>query len=115
MRPRLSPHFRRRRRAQRSKNPIRNLRSKHGGGGLRDALDTGRRQKGVYMSSFLASWKTTLAGLAPLAVTVVDSVDSALHGTAVNWTNVLVSLAVGAVGILSKDFNVGSSATPAAE
>jgi hypothetical protein len=65
------------------------------------------------MSSFLASWKTTLAGLAPLAVTVADSVDAALHGGAVNWTNVIVSLAVGAVGILSKDFNAPSSTATA--
>ncbi len=67
------------------------------------------------MSKFLASWKTTLAGLAPLAVIVVDNTDAALHGGVVNWTNVLFSLAVSAIGILSKDFNVGGSAATASK
>ncbi|MEJ0095722.1 MAG: hypothetical protein WDN46_20635 [Methylocella sp.] len=67
------------------------------------------------MSNFLASWKTTLAGLAPLAVIVVDNADAALHGDAVNWTNVLLSLAVSAIGVLSKDFNVSGSAATASK
>ena len=64
----------------------------------------------------MTNWMTTVAGLVPIAISVLDGASALLsqHYTG-NWQQDLAMFCAGLVGVLAKDFNVtgGTPLNPA--
>lgn len=53
----------------------------------------------------MKNWKTTVAGVAAGMVLVLDGVkDTLAHGQPIQWTMVVLGLAIAALGAVAKDF-----------
>lgn len=71
------------------------------------------------MKSFLASWKSSLIGLASVVLAVVSASQDATIGAMINDPKVQIALLVGILGLVAKDGNVtggtvGQPSTPTA-